>query len=314
VSVNIASISAFTAALADARSIDLCAYTLPAGPVREALAGAAERGALVRVRLERDPLDDAASTLHRANADAVTRLTAAGADAALTAIGSPVLHMKAAVVDGVAWLDDRNWPAEGAGTLVRDTDPDDVAAVVATLAGGDRRDGHLRTTKAGAQALERDVVRGAAAAPLAIESESFGSGAIYDALLSRALAGHPTRLLVAGRELAEGGTAAATEHRRLARLAALGVEIRTGVAGGVDFDEKLAVAPDAAWIGSANATYARGAAGEQRDWGLLTRAGALIGDLRAAFDRNWDMAQPLVPGTPRASVSTADPGPKGWSP
>jgi hypothetical protein len=69
--------------------------------------------------------------------------------------------------------------------------------------------------------------------------------------------------------------------------------VRTGGSGATDVDEKLAVAGSTAWMGSANATYARGAAGAQRDWGLTTQAPELVAALRAQFERNWRAAAPL---------------------
>ena len=294
VSIALSSVAAFAGAVAAARSVDFAAYTLPAGAVQDALVAAARAGAGIRVRLERDPFDDADGTLHTANAAAVAALTAAGADAALTQPGTPVLHMKAAVADGVAWLDDRNWADAGAQTVVRDSDADDVRAVADALTGAAGADAHLGTTKARAQWLEVAVVAAAGSAPLALESESFGSGAVYNALLARALAGQPTRLLVAGREAGQPGPAGDAERRRLARLAALGAIVRTGDRGGVDFDEKIAIGNGSAWVGSANATYARGDAGAQRDWGMLTRVPALIDGLRRAFEANWQAAEPLA--------------------
>jgi len=311
VSISLASIPAFVAACAHTRSIDVTAYTLRPGLVEDALIAAARGGARVCVRLERDPLDDSAGSLHAANAATIAALRAAGADAATTAPGEPVLHLKAALVDGVAWLDDRNWAGDAHETLVRDSDPDDVAAVAAGIRGERGADPHLRTDKGGAVALEARVIAGAGTEPLAVESESFGSGAIYDALLHRAQAGLPTRLLVAGREASGPGASGETERRRLARLAALGVQVRTGDAKGLDFDEKFAVGAHAAWVGSANATYAYGVAGKQRDWGMTTRQPVLIDDLRAAFEGNWRAAIPLAGATiaqdrcvaPSASIS-----------
>jgi hypothetical protein len=285
--------AAFVAALGRAHDAALTAYTLRDGAVREALAAAAARGAHVRVRLERDPIDDGARTLHHANDESVARLRAAGADAAETGPGEPVLHLKAAVVDGVAWLTDRNWAADGPERTLRDTDPDDVAAVASAVAGGPGADGHLATTKAGALRLEADVIERAGGAPLAVESESFGTGTVYNALLHRAQAGLPTRLIVAGREMAESGPAG-RETKRLTRLAVLGVDVRVGDPRRGDLDEKLAVAANGAWVGSANATYARGAFGAQRDWGIATRVPAVGDDLRTAFERNWAAARPLA--------------------
>jgi hypothetical protein len=281
----------FVRALARAHDVSLTAYTLHDGPVLRGLEAAAERGARVVVRVERDPLDDRAGTLHRQNAAALTALRAAGATARETAPGEPVLHLKAAVVDGTAWLDDRNWAGGGAERIVRDTARADVAAVASALAGGPGGNGRLATTKAAAQRLEAGVIDRAGAGPLLVESESFGNGAIYSALLRRARAHRPTRLIVAGREAAEAGNR--LERAHLQRLAQLGVRIRVGNPRRADLDEKLAVAPRAGWVGSANATYARGPAGAQRDWGLATRSAPVVDGLRAAFERNWSAARPL---------------------
>jgi hypothetical protein len=281
----------FIRTLDNARAIALTAYTLREGGVLDALVGAARRGAEVRVRIEGDPLDDAAGSLHAANAAAVAALRAAGASAEVTKLGEPVLHLKAAVVDGVAWLDDRNWATGGAERILRDTDADDVAAVTSAVVGGPGADGHLATTKAGALRLEAGLIGRAGAAPLAVESESFGNGTIYNALLHRAQAHLPTRLIVAGREVAEAGNH--TERSHLAHLAALGVEVRVGEPKRGDLDEKLAVTGADGWVGSANATYARDAAGAQRDWGMATREPTIVDGLRSAFERNWSAARPL---------------------
>jgi len=286
------SITGFVSTLQHARSIALTAYTLREGRVLSALEAAARGGADVRVRLERDPLDDPAGTLHRENAAAIAALRAAGATAEPTGPAEPVLHLKAAVVDGVAWLDDRNWASGGAERILRDDDAGDVAVVTAAVAGAPGADGHLATTKAGALLLEAGVIRAAGAAPLLVESEAFGTGTIYNALLHRAQAHEPTRLIVAGREVAEAGNSA--ERARLAHLAALGVEVRVGDPKRGDLDEKLAVAGDECWVGSANATYARDSFGAQRDWGVASRKPGIVDGLRATFERNWQAARPLA--------------------
>jgi hypothetical protein len=291
VPLSVATPSAFVAALGGAQRIELTAYTLRDGAVRDALVAAAARGADVRVRLERDPLDDDRGTLHRANAAAVAAIAAAGGHAALTGADEPVLHMKAALVDGGAWLDDRNWAGEGPERILHDTDADDVAAIASAVGGGRGADGHLATTKAGALRLEADVIAQAGSAPLVVESESFGGGPVYDALLHRAEAGLPTRLIVAGREVAE--SAGGREGKRLQRLAALGTGVRVGDPARGDLDEKLAVAGADAWAGSANATDAHGPYGRQREWGIATQTPAVVADLRAAFERNWSASRPL---------------------
>jgi phosphatidylserine/phosphatidylglycerophosphate/cardiolipin synthase-like enzyme len=300
VSVQTVALGGFVAALQGAARIDLCAYILPPGAVRAALVAAAGRGAAVRVRLAAEPFHDARGALHRANAAAVQALRAAGADAALAEPAAAPLHLKAAVVDGVAWLDDRNW-AGAQSTVIRDDDPADVAVVREALAGRPAADDHLATTKAGAEALELAAIAAAGSGPVAVATESFGGGAVAGALMARARAGEPTRLLVCGRARSTG------EDTLLRHLAAAGVEVRTGSTA-----EKLAVGADAAWVGSANATYAGSPYGAERDWGMLVRDRPAVDALRAAFEGDWQTARPLGGVTPPAE-RTALP-PSAWSP
>jgi len=278
----------FIRAAGSARSLSLSAYHLaPDGPVRAALIDAAKRGADVEIRLEANPYGSEGARQGRENAATVAAVNAAGGHGELVGgAGATPWHLKAALVDGVAYLDDRNWAADGKETILRDDDPDDARVVRQTLAGNPSRDGHLRTTKHDAIALESEVLRGAGSAPVAVETESFGLGAIYADLLHRAQARLPTRLLVSSLELGE--PTAGREQRALERLAAAGIEVRA-----VANDEKIALAGDRAWVGSANATYANGPAGEQVDWGLATRVPALVDGLRAAFERNWRAGTPV---------------------
>jgi hypothetical protein len=252
--IALASVAEFTAAVRSARKISLTSYTLHPGTVLGTLDAAAQRGAAVHVRLDGDPLG--------------------GKLAQLTDRADPVMHMKAAIVDGVAWLDDRNWAGTDNERVVRVDDPRDVAL-----------------TKADALRREADVIEHAGNGELDVESESFGNGSIYRALLQRAHAHLPTRLIVAGRELAEARNA--PERGCLRQLAALGVEIRAGDARRHDLNDKLAVAADRAWVGSANATYDGGRLGEQADWGIAARDRGVVDGLRAAFAANWQHALPL---------------------
>jgi hypothetical protein len=269
--IALASVAEFTAAVRGAHEISLTSYTLHPGTVLGTLDAAAQRGAAVHVRLDGDPRG---GRLTRDNAAAVAELRAAGADAKLTDKADPVMHMKAAIVDGVAWLDDRNWAGTDNERVVRVDDPRDVA-----------------TTKADALRREADVIEHAGSGELDVESESFGNGSIYRALLQRAKAHLSTRLIVAGREVAE--TRNAPERGCLRQLAALGVEIRAGDARHHDLNEKLAVAADRAWVGSANATYDGGRFGEQADWGIASGDRGVVDGLRAAFAANWQHALPL---------------------
>lgn len=283
------SVAGFVRSLGSAHAVNLTSYTLHPGAVLGSLDAAARRGAAVCVRLDGDPIGGHAGALYRDNLAAVAELRAAGADARLTGPRDHVTHTKAALVDGVAWFDDRNWAGVAAEHVVRADDPGEVAV-----------------TKTDALAREADVIEHTGNAQLAVESESFGTGSIYAALLRRAQAHLPTRLIVAGREAAEPRNGA--ERTCLARLARLGVDVRVGDKRHHDLNEKFAVGADRAWTGSANATYAGGAAGAQRDWGVASSEPAFVSGIRAAFDANWARARTIQPtrhpepvGQPRSS-------------
>lgn len=261
------------------RTVTLGAYVLAPGRLVRALEEAARRGARVTVRLDGTPAGPGSGARLRMNARTLAELRAAGANAAFAAGG---LHLKGAVVDGAAYLDDTNWRRSGAHVLLRDNDAADVAAVGAAVTGTRIRphSAGLSLDKRGALAQEAGVLlrtRGA----IAVESESLGSGnAVYRTVFDLAASGRTVRLLLTRAEMTARTRSAAE------RLAADGVIVRTGAAR-----EKLAVAARSAWVGSANATYAGTPA--RPDWGLRTHNPALVRALHAHFERNWREAAPL---------------------
>lgn len=251
-----------------------------------ALEEAARRGARVTVRLEGCPYADASGGLARENRQAVKALRGLGADAKLAdtnARNGPALHMKAAVCDRVAYLDDRNWPARG-DTIVRDDFRADVAAIEsAALAHGTIHTREVWTNKRDALWAERRLLSSAAHAKrVDVESESFGSGSgVYGALKALAQSGVSCRLIVARRDLN------AKSKRALASLAQAGVAVRVS-----ESDEKMAIADGKrAWIGSANATSSF-KNGDQIDWGLRTDAPDVLKHLSRRFEATWRAAAP----------------------
>lgn len=230
----------------------------------DALESAARRGAKVRVRLEGRPSPDAAGGLRRHNVTVISELRACGADASLIdEDGTATLHAKAATIDGTLYADDVNFA--GSGTLLR------ARPAPRTLVW--RKSEALELE---ARLLERARV------PVAVETESLGSGnAVYSALERIGRAGLHPRLLVSREALT-------TKERSLAaRLNAAGVQIRACGA-----NEKLAIAGDCAWIGSANATsaYLRP---QTCDWALSTRRRAVRDYLSERFERRWNSARVL---------------------
>jgi phosphatidylserine/phosphatidylglycerophosphate/cardiolipin synthase-like enzyme len=287
----VSSTDALVAAMGRARSVEFSAYVLRPGRLFDALCAAAERGAAVHVSLEGAPYAGRPrerDELARGNARAVAQLRARGAGADLNAEASRPLHLKAAVVDDALYLDDRNWPDDGADTILTTSDGDDVAVVRAALAGKPASDGHLATVKGAALALEARTIARAPGDRIDCESESFSRSSVYGALLARARSGTHVRLLVAERDLEGGRNVRALGALRA--LQAAGVEVRVGAA-----DEKLCVAGDAAWLGSANAS---GGLPATRDWGMRTRVPDVVAAAEARFERHWSdpASRPLAAG------------------
>jgi hypothetical protein len=275
VGTTLSSVPALTARIAGAHDVALGAYVLGPGPVWEALIGAAHRGARVDVVLPRAPWPDPDGDRRRTNAAAARALRAAGAHVRL--LGSDpytTFHLKAAVCDGIAYLDDRNWTRSGRELVVADDDPPAVALVRAALRGqGGAIDG-LATRKDDAQRLELDLIASAGTAPVTVETETIGAGPLTAALAQHAAAGAATTLIVSGAANAHAG-------HLLAQLRQAGVTVRTG-----GTNQKLALVGERAWIGSANATFAGKAYGKQLDWGTVTADVPLVSAVKTALARD----------------------------
>jgi hypothetical protein len=249
-------------AISQAREIDAEAYTLH-GPVLRALEEAARDGAHVVVRLEGRPYGDPAGNLARENRRLVDDLRKAGADAQL---GHP-LHAKAVAVDSTLYLDDKNWGIHD--LVLRDEDPSDIASIP--------------SIKHAALAAEAQLLRGARAGDgIVVESESFGCcNPVYSALDALGRAGAAPHLLVCTNELRANDR----ERKALERLARDGVRVRV-----CSDSEKLALAGDRAWCGSANATVAFGES-DMPDWGVCTGNHAIVSAVRARLEAQWAAAK-----------------------
>jgi hypothetical protein len=271
-------------AIAGAADVELSAYVLRRqSPVVRALEAAGDRGARVSVRLDAapyigpPPADDVAAENRRV----AVELRAHGVAVRLSRPDEPPLHLKAALVDGTAFLDDRNWPVHGGDTILSTSDDDDVGVVARALRGTLGCDGHMAAGKSQALLFESESIAAGTGDRVDVESESFGRTAVSKALYARARAGAHVRLLVSERVLKQAGP---VEHAALQRLARAGVEVRAGTSA-----EKLCVAGDRGWVGSANATFS---SSPMADWGVSTRRPALLRDIETAFERNWARAEP----------------------
>ena len=259
-----------------ARDVAFGTYFLGRGPVRDALFEAASHGAHVAVTVQGDPYHDAAGVRERATRDSAALLEAAGARVTVLPSASAPFHLKAAVCDGIAYLDDRNWTRDAREIVLADDDASDVALVRDALAGHGGATPTLATRKDGALAREAELIDSARATPVTVETETLGSGPLSAALRRHARAGAPTVLVV--------GRAHSHDRRQTTLLEGLrrdGVEVHErGV------NEKLALAGDTAWIGSANGTSVFGPRAAQIEWGLVTRERAVVAAVAAALARD----------------------------
>jgi hypothetical protein len=280
VAISLSSVDAVASRIRRAQRVDFGAYVLHPGDIERALTAAAEHGARVHVILQRDPYRGGAGERHL-NRDAARVLRAAGATVTLLDRHRMPFHLKAAVCDGTAFLDDRNWAADEREIVLSDDTPRDVAAVRSALRGAGSVDGAIATRKDAALRLEAQQIDAARDAPVLVETEAFGAGPISAALWRHARGGAPTTLLVAARE----AKYKPKERALLNALRADGVVVRETAV-----NEKLMLAGDAAWVGSANATFAGGRAGAQIDWGLVTHDSAVVAAVRAGLQRDLTRA------------------------
>ncbi len=286
-------------AIAQAKTVALSAYVLPAeNAVVRALAVAADRGARVVVTLDGSPyFGKAGNGAPNPNANCAAVLRAHGATVRLSDAADPAVHLKAAVVDGRAFLDDRNWPASGHETVVETDDPAAVDAIAAAIDGHANSQPGLALQKAAALALEAATIRMAGGDHIDVATESFGTSIVSVALCERARAGAAVRLAVNARVLA--GDVHGRERAALARLRACGVAIEA-----VTTAEKFAIVGDVAWLGSANATASEG---DMLDWGVRSDDARLAGTLETAFACAWSRGVPVAPPhAPKRAAAVAD--------
>ena len=192
----------------------------------------------------------------------------------------PQLHLKAAICDGVAYLDDCNWRKSG-DTIVRDTSPQDVAALKsAALYDPSRPSPKLALNKFEALKLEADLLEKARKGDrVDVETESIDAGSpVYDELMRLPARGVRCRLLAN-----YAGTP--KQQSALRHLADDKVEVRTCA-----YTEKFAtVDRRKAWIGSANATPWQ-MNPDSIEWGTVTGGNKLVRTIQRHFDAHWKTA------------------------
>jgi PLD-like domain len=205
-------------------------------------------------------------------------------DAELVRNAASGLHMKAVVCDGVAYLDDRNFAANGTQTILRDDSRADVARVGKAIMHGDATSGRaLALRKNDALRAEASLIRDAHRGDtIEVQSEFFGGTWVSSALHAAAKRGVHCKLEVGSKHKMKP-----LERAVLQGLIGDGVDVRLVAAA-----EKFAVLNGKrAWIGSADATYNPH---PQRDWGIRTSDAAIVRSVHRTFAHQWRSAKPLL--------------------
>jgi len=271
-------------AVEHARNVTLGAYLLPPGAMREALEYAARHGASVRVRLDESPYGRGKHGIAKLNKQAIKELRKSGVDARLARGAASGLHMKAVICDGVAYLDDRNFAANGSQTIVRDDSRGDVARLRNAILHDDVQSGRaLAVQKSDALRAEASLIREARRGDtVEVQSEYFGGTPVSSALHAAARRGVHCKL-----EVGSQHKVPVREAAILKALAADSVEVRL-----VKSAEKFAVLNrTGAWVGSADATFSPQA---QRDWSIRTGDRAIARSVHRTFAHEWRSGKPLA--------------------
>jgi phosphatidylserine/phosphatidylglycerophosphate/cardiolipin synthase-like enzyme len=208
--------------------------------------------------------------------------------------GHPVLHAKAAVVDGqsaiftTANVTRSGFESPGEVCVVDDR-PSDVMAFENAIAGKTQCEDSGQRVIAGPSPTVRAAVETLLAArnDLRIASEDLSDERIVRDLISRRVAGHADRVLVNAR-----GTMSAAQRRTVCRLQHAGVAVRAPLKNYMH--DKFVDDGDRIYVGSANLT--RNGLDEGCELGLVAPAadfGSGADVLRRNFDEMWRDASPI---------------------
>lgn len=279
--ISVSSTPEMLTAMHTARHVTFAAYFLKRGSIVEGLKQAAKRGAHVEVRLDGALYGGTArwSAESRTVARALRR---SGADVKFLhrdKHDGPGVHIKAAVCDHAAFLDDCNW-ARGGDTVMRDDTPAHLRAIRGAVL---RREGcgigALALTKYAALKAESAALRcGSRAGTVEVETEELGASAV-SRTLRELLARHVhCRVLVSEWAFKNGDH---RTHDAALSLQKAGADVRMTKAS-----EKLTIAGARAWVGSANASSPYYNGGDI-DWSLATADPHIIRSLKAHFANHW---------------------------
>lgn len=280
-------------------SIDLMIYLLTDREVIAALKNAVLRGVAVRVLLEPVPCCAESNTMQRA---IYSELQEARVQVQWSNPAFRLTHAKMAVIDGTAALIMTQNLTKSAFTANReasiiDRDPADVNALQSLFDADWARGTYTPTNpnlviaNANARAKLLALINGATKT-LMIESEEMQDTAIVDALLAAQKRGVTVRYVGTAPRIVTNGPAQPDNNAPARkRLVAGGVGVRVLAAPYVH--TKTVVADgQVAFVGSENFTAA--SLDTNREIGLLTTDGTVMGRLTGVFTKDWAAAKPDV--------------------
>jgi phosphatidylserine/phosphatidylglycerophosphate/cardiolipin synthase-like enzyme len=276
-SVSVVAYTTVTGAIASGHEVCLSAYVFTTA-MFDALQTAAKNGAKVTVVLPQEEKSTDSSD--------ATALQTAGATIVWDP-GSPTdhpLHAKLALVDGVAYLDGRNWDTND--VTITDGVAADYTAITNALNLNPTSSTNLDTLKSNSIAREDAFITGAApgkGVTVQFMSESFGTDtATNTALENAAKAGATVEVMVLSSD--ESGNS--TEEAVLNTLKADGAQVRLNPASG---SEKIALigGQSTAWFGSANATDSTTSTDNYIDWGMTVTNASVVSSLQSYFNTTW---------------------------
>jgi hypothetical protein len=276
-SVSVVAFTSVTSAITSAHEVCLSAYVFTSA-MYAALDSAAKNGAKVTVVLPEEEQSTDSTDAAQLTKDGATIVWDPG---------SPTdhpLHAKLAIVDGVAYLDGRNW--DTTDVTITDGVAADFAAIENAVNLNPTSSTNLDTLKSVAIAREDSFINaGKPGAGVTVQfmSESFGSDTNTNtALENAAKAGATVQVIVLSSD--ESGNS--TEEAALNALKADGVQIRLNPATG---SEKMTLISNqsTAWFGSANATDSTETTDNYIDWGMTVTNSSVISTLQSYFTSTW---------------------------
>jgi hypothetical protein len=267
--------SAFENVITKGKNTRFSTYLLdPTSTLEQALVNAAKGGATVEVSLPSDSYVQSLGDVYQEDMESATNIEAAGGtvmwDAGTQSPNNEPLHAKLAIVDGVAYLDGRNW--DSGDVIVSETSSADLTAIGDAIALAPTDSPYLDTVKQDALALETTFIDDAPGTTIDFMTESFGAGNVANALIARAKAGATVHAIVLNSDTSK------TEDTTLTQMQQAGIDVELNPASG---SEKLTIIGNAAWFGSSNATTG---SPYQIDWGAVFSSPTVLSTLQSNFN------------------------------